>query len=419
MMKKNLDELLTYALAPTEEPPFALDQQLFSQMMEVEKMKKRKVPAAALAAAVILCFSSLTVFASWQYLSSSQVAEKIQDKKLADYFADEEALQINETQNYGGYRVTFLGIISGEALSDYENQGNAKGRTYAVVAIEKEDGTPMPDVSEDAYGNLNFFVSPLIGGCNPTLYNAASMGGGYSEFNENGILYRLIECDNVEIFADHEMYLCVSDTSFYSAALYNYDENSGIISRNEDYTGLNALFHLPLDASKADPAEADKYIESLNMESFEENVSESSFDTEILFITGNSSANPEITCDNEKQNEVVTYALGFLGTPYAYGESSLTDGTDSSGFVMSVYDYFGYTLPHSAAEDKTQGTAVESLADAQAGDLICYDNPSHVAIYVGDGTIIHVDTAEGVERIAISDEKLGKISSIRRIITEE
>lgn len=426
MMKKNLDELLTHALAPTEEPPFALNQQLFHQAMEENHMKKRKIPAAALAAAMVLCFSSLTAFASWKYLSAHQVAEKMYDKKLADCFDSKDALLVNETQSCGGYRTTFLGLISGKALSDYENQGNVKGSTYAVVAIEKEDGTPMPDTSDESYGDLSFFVSPLIGGYDPVLYNAASMGGGYLEINEDGILYRLMECDNVEIFADHQMYLCVTDTTFYNAGLYNYDEANGTISRNEEYSGLNALFSLPLDPSRADPAEAAAYIESLHMESESDDSlpeapvrSPEPDQSQSLSLVIQSGSETSGSGVSQQQSDLVGYALDFVGTPYKYGGASLTEGIDSSGFVKAVYGHFGYTLPHSASEDKNQGTAVESLEDAQAGDLICFDDPSRVAIYLGDDKIIHVNTVNGVEVISVTDEDLGKPSAIRRILSEE
>ena len=70
------------------------------------------------------------------------------------------------------------------------------------------------------------------------------------------MLYWLINCSNVEYFADHRIYLCVTDTDFYKTGLYNYDETDGSISRREEYDGLNALFELELDAEKADPAAA-------------------------------------------------------------------------------------------------------------------------------------------------------------------
>lgn len=88
---------------------------------------------------------------------------------------------------------------------------------------------------------------------------------------------------------------------------------------------------------------------------------------------------------------VVDYACQFVGNPYVYGGSSLTNGTDCSGFVMSVYEAFGISLPHSSASMRSVGYEV-SLSEIQPGDIVCYSG--HVAIYVGDNTIVHASTPE-------------------------
>lgn len=108
---------------------------------------------------------------------------------------------------------------------------------------------------------------------------------------------------------------------------------------------------------------------------------------------------------------VVEYALQFVGNPYVYGGSSLTNGTDCSGFVMSVYANFGVSLPHSSAADRSQGYAVDGLANAQPGDLICYSG--HVALYVGDNQIVHASTANTGIIVSRADYK--KILAVRRI----
>lgn len=90
-------------------------------------------------------------------------------------------------------------------------------------------------------------------------------------------------------------------------------------------------------------------------------------------------------------NAVVGFASRFVGNPYVYGGTSLTNGADCSGFVMSVYANFGVGLPHSSSAMRGVGYGV-SLADAQPGDIICYSG--HVAIYCGNNTIVHASTAK-------------------------
>lgn len=80
----------------------------------------------------------------------------------------------------------------------------------------------------------------------------------------NSIMYRLIECDGVEMFADRGLYLCISASNFYDVKAFHYNEETGEISRNADYEGANALFRLPLDSSKADPEKAEKYLKELS-----------------------------------------------------------------------------------------------------------------------------------------------------------
>ena len=108
---------------------------------------------------------------------------------------------------------------------------------------------------------------------------------------------------------------------------------------------------------------------------------------------------------------VANFACQFLGNPYVYGGSSLTNGTDCSGFVMSVYANFGISLPHSSAAMRSCGYEV-SLSDVQPGDIVCYSG--HVGIYVGNNTIISASTeATGIKYTSPVTYK--SVISVRRI----
>ena len=89
--------------------------------------------------------------------------------------------------------------------------------------------------------------------------------------------------------------------------------------------------------------------------------------------------------------ELVSYAAQFVGNPYVWGGESLTNGCDCSGFTMLVYARYGIELPHFAMSQATFGTPVEE-EDLQPGDLVFFERGDyiyHVAIYIGNGTIIH------------------------------
>lgn len=133
-------------------------------------------------------------------------------------------------------------------------------------------------------------------------------------------------------------------------------------------------------------------------------------------VVAQTTAPAPVVVTNENSSEmgaaVAEYALQFVGNPYVYGGSSLTNGTDCSGFVMSVYANFGVSLPHSSSSDRSQGSGVEGgLDNAQPGDIICYSG--HVGLYIGDGQIVHASTKKTGIIVSRADYK--RILAIRRI----
>lgn len=127
---------------------------------------------------------------------------------------------------------------------------------------------------------------------------------------------------------------------------------------------------------------------------------------------GTATADPIVVSGgSETGNAVASYACQFVGNPYVYGGSSLTNGTDCSGFVMSVYANFGVGLPHSSSGDRSVGSNVGSLDNAQPGDIVCYSG--HVGIYIGNGQIVHASTSR--TGIIVSNASYRSILAVRRI----
>lgn len=375
-----LEQLLQQALSPEKEPDYWLNQKILRKAKETEAMKnktyRKRIPAAVLTAAAVLAAGSVTTAAAWKYLTLDQVAEETQDQGIAAAFQSEDAISINETQEYGNYRITLLGVVSGDNLSKYVFSDDAEGirndRTYVVTAIENTDGSPRPSVSEESYGEEPFFVSPLIKGKNPAWYNSMTMNGGYSEFVQDGIQYRITETDNVEMFADRTLYLAVNDGTFYAGDAYCFDEATGEITRNENYEGVNALFTLPLDEKKADQGKAEAYLKELDKEiggisDKEGTQEEEGGETEDFGQSGGAADNEETVLKDGLAEKIADWKEADLEKNAALLEELTQTLTVDAG------GYFSYS--YQIGEDKVKSSATmlaESLfKEGQVGMSEC------------------------------------------------
>ena len=114
--------------------------------------------------------------------------------------------------------------------------------------------------------------------------------------------------------------------------------------------------------------------------------------------------------------DVVAYALQFVGNPYKWGGNSLTEGCDCSGFVNLIYKHFGFTgVPRQSQKFKNYGVAV-TFSEIQPGDIVVY--PGHVAIYMGNGMIVEAQNSKNGITCGRSVTS-GTITAIRRVIGYE
>lgn len=147
-------------------------------------------------------------------------------------------------------------------------------------------------------------------------------------------------------------------------------------------------------------------------ENNESDVSEGGYSESESSTGSGESASTGSTSGSGSGSSVVNYATQFVGNPYVWGGTSLTNGADCSGFVQSVYSNFGVSLPRTSYEQQNVGREV-SYSDAQPGDLICYGG--HVAIYMGNGKIVHASNSR--DGIKVSDNAAYRtILSVRRLV---
>lgn len=231
-------------------PPFDIEGE------DLKVMKGNRKITTALVLAAVICILGTSVFAAHRYLSAKQAASILGDTKLSQNLKDNNTAAQIKTD--GAYKAALLGVTSGENISDFKSSGWEvfPERTYAVAAVEKTDGSSM------TYDD-DILITPLIEGLRPWQYNIFTMNGSSQSQIIDGILYRIIEFDSIEYFADRRVYLAVVGDSFIDNSSFAYDEQTGRISEKEDYTGTNILFELKLDASKANPQKAAEYLQTI------------------------------------------------------------------------------------------------------------------------------------------------------------
>ena len=124
--------------------------------------------------------------------------------------------------------------------------------------------------------------------------------------------------------------------------------------------------------------------------------------------------NKELNSTTAKRKAIVSYALQWVGNKYVFGGTSLTNGTDCSGFTMRVMEHFGIKLDRSSTDQRKNG---KSVGKPQPGDIVCYYG--HVALYIGDGKIVHASNSDPYPRGGIkisSNYRYRRIASIRNVI---
>ena len=182
-----------------------------------------------------------------------------------------------------------------------------------------------------------------------------------------------------------------------------YDEDGNEVDADEAAENGDTVYDE--DGNEVDPSETTSSDDDVKYDEYGNVIdSDNTVDPDSVSSSSSSSSS------SGSGSSIVDYATQFVGNPYVWGGTSLTGGADCSGFTQSVYAQFGYSLPRTSYEQQNWGTEV-SYADAQPGDLICYGG--HVAIYMGNGQIVHASNSRDGIKIS-NDATYRTILSVRR-----
>lgn len=231
------------------------------QRQEKERsiMKAKHIKRTALIAAV-LAVAVMATAAAVNLLHPARVADYMGNPALARAFESEDAIVLNESQPLGDYTITLMGVVSGDGLTGLYPEGE-KDRSYFVAAVNRTDGAAI-DPEDEGFQGLT--VTPLIAGYQPWEVNIFTLGGGYQRTLDESMLtaYYIFDCASLEPFADHIVYLAAYEGMAPSSEKLQMDQD-GSISFLDSYAGPHALFTLPLDSAKANPAAADAILDGI------------------------------------------------------------------------------------------------------------------------------------------------------------
>lgn len=251
-----LDEIVDFP-GISEVSPDTIAALTRKKIKEDEEMNKhaKKFTIPLIAVALIAALSAVALGASY-FLSPKDIAEQMKDRTLAAEFAKIDTPFSLPPQTSGDYTFQILGVTSGKNLSDYTDADTEK--SYVVGAIARADGVPLTERSD-------IMISPLVAGYRPWHINAFTLGGGRSDILHEGVDYFIFESNSLEIFADHTVYIAAYEGIAPGAETFAMEED-GSIRYQDSYNGPKALFTLPMDASKADPAAVAALLEEIGMD---------------------------------------------------------------------------------------------------------------------------------------------------------
>jgi len=227
--------------------------------------KPSRKPILIVVAVVLAALLSVTAYAIVTLLSPAQVAREIGDSALAQAFEDGRGTLINESVTSYGYVLALHGMTSGKNLSSFYPDVDTE-QTALVFSVRREDGRPM---GTDIVNNgVPFTSAVFFSGYKPWMFSSFMLGMGASAFEKDGVYYMVLNVDeSIEMLADRTVSFGIWDFDL------GFAPGSELLTLREDGTvafvdGLqkaHAMFTLPLDPVKADPAKVTQILEALGI----------------------------------------------------------------------------------------------------------------------------------------------------------
>ncbi len=278
-----------------EENTFALLAQA-AERKDGRNMNKtvNKTTKILIAAVLIITILSSSAFAISKLLSAGEVALHFGENQVAQSFDANSFAAESITDK--GYTVRFLGLVKGEKFASEAIKTDC---SYYVVSVAAADGSPLSIADGNPLG-----MSVIIEGYPAWKNNTWSLNTSATGMEENGVLYYLYNCENLEIFADRNVYLAVYEGMLPGLDIITMNED-GTFEFAEDYDGFEAMFRIPLDSSKANPEIANAILA-------EYLVDESEISSEEYDATESKDALQEYTAETEHAIHATTAAAEEL-----------------------------------------------------------------------------------------------------------
>lgn len=325
----------------------------------------------------------------------------------------ETAAADDEFANIGIAVVTDFVNVRSEPSAESEAVGKLYANNALQVVGKNEDGTWLQIVSGDLQGYVSAeFVS--VG--DPELIKKASHR--IATVHTETLFVRALptqESEVVEMVPDQEQ-LTVIDEQYvdnWGWVGVSVEEGAGYVSMEFVDLSTEYTYGETKEHEEARLAREEEERRAAEAAAAAKNASSSKSSSQSSSSSSGGSSgggSAYVATGGGNGGSVANYALQFVGNPYVYGGSSLTSGTDCSGFVMSVYANYGVGLPHSSSALRGVGYGVDPAA-MQPGDIVCYSG--HVGIAIGGGQIVHASTpATGIK---VSSAYYRDILAVRRI----